>query len=199
MVRITSCTTLGASPWLGSSNSIRPGPPTSAREIDTICNSPPDMFSHSRGNRCAQRREDVAARVGSEGAKGRALARDRQIARGGERWKHPPVVRHPSDARACDLVCRQPRHVAAGEFDAAAAGRRQSEDRPQQRGLARAARSQQRDDLARAHVERNAEEHLRFAIERLDVAQAQHAIVPSAERRTQGLSRNSSGVPRAIT
>ena len=51
IVPITSCTTLGASPWLGSSKRTRPGPPASAREIETICNSPPDMFSHSLASR----------------------------------------------------------------------------------------------------------------------------------------------------
>jgi hypothetical protein len=48
---MTSCTTFGARPCDGSSNSTSPGAPTSAREIDTICNSPPDRFSHSRGSR----------------------------------------------------------------------------------------------------------------------------------------------------
>ena len=53
IVAITSCTTFGASPCEGSSNSTSPGAPTSAREIETICSSPPDRFSHSRGSRCA--------------------------------------------------------------------------------------------------------------------------------------------------
>ena len=48
IVFITSWTTFGARPWLGSSNSTSPGAPTSARAIATICISPPDRFSHSR-------------------------------------------------------------------------------------------------------------------------------------------------------
>ena len=48
---MTSATTFGANPWLGSSIRTRPGLPSSAREIATICSSPPDRFSHSRSSR----------------------------------------------------------------------------------------------------------------------------------------------------
>src|SRR3546814_881333 len=56
IVAITSCTTFGASPWEGSSSSTRPGEPSRAREIATICISPPDRFSLSRGMRCSDRK-----------------------------------------------------------------------------------------------------------------------------------------------
>jgi len=45
---MTSSTIFGASPWLGSSNSISPGEPSSARPMATICISPPDKVSASR-------------------------------------------------------------------------------------------------------------------------------------------------------
>ena len=63
----------GARPWLGSSNSTSPGEPSSAREIATICISPPDRFSHSRCMRYSSALKISKHSFSRPGAEARAL------------------------------------------------------------------------------------------------------------------------------
>ena len=107
MIASTSSTIFGASPWLGSSNRTRPGEPSSARAIATICISPPDRVSHSRAIRYSSGEKISQASLTRPGAEARALLRRcARFLRDRQRRAEPAVVRHPADAGAGDLVRR---------------------------------------------------------------------------------------------
>ena len=104
MTPSTSSTILGARPWLGSSNSTRPGAPSSARAIATICISPPDKRLGLARHQVLERREDVGHLGHRPGAEGGALLAERQVLGDRQRRAEAAVVRHPADAGAGDLV-----------------------------------------------------------------------------------------------
>src|SRR4029079_12433616 len=111
-----------------------------------------------------------------------------------------PVVGHPADAGAGDLVGRTAGYVMAVEPDRAAVRPRQAEDRAQHRGLACAIGTEQREHLCTRHRQRSAEQRLRLAIERIDrVDFEDHASRPRLERLTHSFCCSSCGVPRATT
>ena len=76
IVASTSDTIFGASPWLGSSNSTNPGEPRRAREIATICISPPERFSASRCIRSSIGEKMPKASLRLPGPEARALLGD---------------------------------------------------------------------------------------------------------------------------
>ena len=192
-------TIFGARPWLGSSNSTRPGAPSSARAIATICISPPDRFSHSRCIRYSSGAEDLAALLlaSRRGTRVRFLrdatgcAPPSASGRGAGR-------RAPSRCRARAISCVGARVTSRRRSGSSPRrGARQAEDRAQHRGLAGAVGAEQRHAPRRRRPQRDAEQRLRLAVERVDARRPSSIMLsaPRFERSTQGFARSSSGVP----
>ena len=129
IVFITSWTIFGARPWLGSSNSTRPGRADErARDRDHLHLAAREVLALAV-HQVLERAEDLEALALAPGAKPGLLARDREVARDRERREDAPVVGHPAEAAPGDLVRRRARDVGAVEADAAAPRRRQAERR----------------------------------------------------------------------
>jgi hypothetical protein len=79
--------------------------------------------------------EDLETLLLAPGLKARALARDGQVACDRERWEHTPIVGHPADAHAGDVMGGRTGHVLGVETDLPGACRGQAEDRAQRGGL----------------------------------------------------------------
>src|SRR3990167_9573797 len=106
---MTSSTILGARPWLGSSNSTRPGEPSSARPIATICISPPESVSASRAIRYFSA-EKISVTSDIDQARKRVVlmpsARFLATVRVGQRRRSSGT--QPIPARAVSCVARRP-------------------------------------------------------------------------------------------
>ncbi len=199
-MRITSCTTFGASPWLGSSKQHQ------SRSADQRARDRHHL-QFAAGHVLALSRQQVAQAPGRfrssrrsanarNGVRLRAIARLRAAVSDGNTRRSSGTQPMPARAISCvgnRVTSRPPNSTLP------APGRRQAEDRPQQRGLACAARAQQRDDFAGGprRAKRRTAPASRRSTSPCRVRSA--GCVPSAERRTHGLSRNSRGVPRAMT
>src|SRR5581483_9561720 len=118
------------------------------------------------------------------------------------------ALRRLRDPELHDLVRRVMGDVAAAEGDRALARMVQPVDRAQRRRLARAVRADERDDLAVAHLDRDALQRLDRAVVRLDVAHLEERRAVRAHAPTAALPRYASitrsfrwmscGVPSAI-
>src|SRR5512144_1841005 len=88
----------------------------------------------------------------------------------------------------------------AAEPDLARDAHARVADRAQRRGLAGAVGPEQRDHAAVRHLERDAAQHIRGAVRRIDAPQLEergHAGAPRYARITSGCSCISAGVPSA--
>ncbi len=83
------------------------------------------------------------------------------------------ALRDVADAAACVLRGRTGRDVGARQIDRARGRGNDADDRLQQRRLAGAVASKQRDDLVFVHGERCVAHDVALAVERVDVAQCQ--------------------------
>src|SRR5262249_34932996 len=135
-----------------------------------------------------------------------------------EAREEAPALRHLDDAGPDDLVGAGPGQVAAVEPDRSRPRREQVRDRVQEGRLARAVAAEQRDELARADLERHAPENLDAAVSGRQIPNLEqrrpapaHAVLPSRPARarrayrspgyagmTSGLSAIWEGVPSAI-
>src|SRR5262249_7326608 len=101
--------------------------------------------------------------------------------------------------QAGDRMGREIRDVTPGINDAAFTGARGAENGHHQRGLTRAVGSDQRDDLALAHVEGDAPQGHDFAVETLDTAHREARCAPSTRSSFPSArarpSRKITGVP----
>src|SRR3990167_7631270 len=106
---MSSSTILGARPWLGSSNSTRPGEPSSALPIATICISPPESVSASRAIRYFSA-EKISVTSDIDQARKRVVlmpsARFLATVRVGQRRRSSGT--QPIPARAVSCVARRP-------------------------------------------------------------------------------------------
>src|SRR5262245_28676643 len=165
MVPMTASRTSGASPCEGSSRSSSSGPVTRARAMASICCSPPERNRplRSRTSRSLGKRSSTASALQRESGRRAMLARRevREDAAG---------LRHQRDAQAGDLVCRSAREARALVEDLARPRRGQPGDRTHRRGLAGTVAAEQRDDLALAHVQGQAMEHVGETVVRVDGA-----------------------------
>ena len=150
-----SARSLRSSALSGSSSSSRCGAKTSARASATRCCWPPESW---RGKPVGQRAElDEAQRVADllvDLGLGRAahLERKGDVARHGEVRKQRIALEHHAEVA---LVRRQVLDRLAVQQDAAAGRRHEARDRHQHRGLARARRSEQRQELATRDAQRH--------------------------------------------
>src|SRR5262249_50974510 len=87
-----------------------------------------------------------------------------------------------TDARVADAMARPAGDVGAAKPDAAPGRSLHAGDGADQRGLAGAVRSHDGNDRAFLHVDADAVERLRIAVEDVDVAGAQHHPAASAPR-----------------
>ena len=116
-VRITSCTTFGARPWRRLVEQHQAGRAEQrARDRDHLHLAAGQVLALAV-HQVLERAEDLEALLLAPRAEARALARDGEVARHGERREDAPVVGHPADAGARDLVRRRARDVAAVEAD----------------------------------------------------------------------------------
>src|SRR5690606_23334199 len=93
------------------------------------------------------------------------------------------VLGHVAEPGTVDAERLQPVDALAGKHDLAAAAREQAHDRLHRRALARPVAAHQRDHLAVADLEVDAEQHLRAAVPRLQRANREqrraHAAAPA--------------------
>ena len=111
----------------------------------------------------------------------------RQVVSHRHTGKQTAPLRHIADPQACNIRGRQTGDVAPGKFDLARRGLEQTGQRLQQRGLAGAVATQQRHDLAFAHVKRRIVQDVAFAIKRIDALKAQQL------RALAGRTRHAAG------
>src|SRR5262245_27330173 len=121
----------------------------------------------------AELREEIEHARHGPSAVRLAAARDVEVFPDRELGEDPAVLGHEPDAGPRDLVWLLAGDVPAFPHDAAVPGRREPHHAAHGRGLAHAVASEQAHALAGADLERNAEEHLREAVERVDVLDGQ--------------------------
>ena len=85
-----------------------------------------------------------------------------------------PVLGNEADSEPGDLVRRAAYEVDALELDRAAPGREEADRGLQQRGLAHPVPAQERDRLAGAHLQRDAEENRRRSVAGVNVGELEH-------------------------
>src|SRR5262249_55390051 len=138
------------------------------------------------------------------GARARQHRADLEVLEHAQRRKYLPPFGDLPDAEVADRVRPQPQDLPPAEADASGAGSCDPGDRPDQRGLARAVRADDRDDLAPRHVHAHVGQRLRVAVievQSLDAEERAHTSVssPRYDSSTAGLRTISCGAPRAIT
>src|SRR5207253_8790314 len=100
----------------------------------------------------------------------RSTLRDVEILPDRQAGKDPTVFRKEADAGARDAVGLPARDVDAPERDAPRLRRREPHDRPHRGGLADTVAAEQAHALAGVDLDRDAEQHARQAVRRVDVA-----------------------------
>src|SRR5215510_1232916 len=105
-----------------------------------------------------------------------------------ERGKDAATLRHQAYAAPRDLVRGQARDVLAAEQNAAAARRREADDRADQRGLADAVAAEHRDDLAPADPQRDTLQDVAVAVVGVDVLDVKHRPSPDRSPPPRGRS-----------
>ena len=162
---------IGASPSDGSSTSRSLGLPTNARPIASICCSPPDNVlpscerrsprrgksRHTRSS-CRRRSAPLCQRVNSPSMRFSSTLRVAKMRRSSG-MKATPLRKMRSGDKPADRFAREP--------DGALRRAQPAHDRAQRRGLARAVAAEDADDLARVDLERDALEHRRVVIARM--------------------------------
>ena len=131
----------------------------------------------------------------------RALALgDGEVLARGEVGEDAARLGDQGDAALADLVGIQPGDVAALVENLALLRRREAGDAAQRRGLAGAVATEERDDLAFGHAQRQAVKDVAEAVVGVDAFdfEDQAATPPRYARRTSGFFWISSGVPSAI-
>ena len=105
--------------------------------------------------------------------RGRPVDRGREaeleVLADGEPWKNPAVLGNEAHPEAGDLVRRPSRQIHAVELDRPAPGFQEPHRGLHQRGLAHPVAAEERDRLAGAHLERDAEEDRRRPVAGVDV------------------------------
>ena len=142
---------IGASPRLSSSTMSSFGGTVSARPMASICCSPPESsparrsISRSSAGKYSQRARDVGVP---------ACGAEAQVLGDGQLEEQRSVLGDVREAGARDLVRGPVRHALPEHLDVAGDDRQQPRHRQQRRRLAGAVRSEQHDDLAAVHRER---------------------------------------------
>src|SRR5207245_10457186 len=112
-----------------------------------------------------------------------------------ESGKDPTIFRHEADAEPRDLVRGASREIDALELDRAAPGLEEPDQGLHQGRLAHAVAAQERDRLARAHLERDPEEDRRRSVPGVDVGYFQQASSPAAPDRLRSPADRSGSAP----
>ena len=105
-----------------------------------------------------------------------ALAGDHQIFLDRERGKDGARFLHEGESRPRDSMGLHPREILPVERHLAAARRRDAHDGAQGRGLPRAIAAQQRDNLARPRLQRDALKDMALAQIGLDIVNPQQGL-----------------------
>src|SRR5689334_16691906 len=159
----TSCTTSGASPWLGSSSSRTLGLRRRARLIASISCSPPESWRPLFVRRWARRGKSSKIRGMVKGP-GRSSG----------------TFRHIAEPRSGDAIGGEPADHRAKQLHHAPARRCQADQAAQGRRLAGAVAPEQGHDLAFMHLQRDAVQDVALAVEAVKVLglECVHAAVP---------------------
>src|SRR3954471_16376219 len=96
-------------------------------------------------------------------------AAEREVVGNGHAGEQAPALRHVSDAAPGDRRGGKPRDFLAGEGDRAGLGRRDADQRLEQRGLAGTVAAEQRDDLILGNVKRDRIDDVALAVKRVDL------------------------------
>ena len=110
-------------------------------------------------------------------------AAEREVVGDRHAGEQAPALRHVTDAAPRDRRGGKPRDLLAGEPDRAGLGRRDADQRFQQRGFARAVAAEQRDDLVFRHVERDRVEDVALAVEGVDLVDGEQRACTRRGRR----------------
>ena len=150
MIEKIVSTMSGASPIDGSSSRRSRGSPMSARPIASICCSPPERSPPSWLRRSA--RTGNSSKISSSIAlcvpPAVAERAHLEVLRDRHRGEDAAALGDVADAELDDAVRDERRTVDPVERDGAARGVVKPREHPQRRGLARAVRAEERDDLA---------------------------------------------------
>ena len=101
------------------------------------------------------------------------MGAEQKILTDGHERKQTASLRHLHDAEIHAPRGGHARELFALEEHPAVARRHQARDYAERRALARGIRADQREDAARRHVERDAEQRLEVAVERIDALKPQ--------------------------
>src|SRR5207247_1697641 len=112
------------------------------------------------GQELGERREDAL-----DGPARGTPARDREVLEDREVREDPPPLRHEADPAPRDLLGRPARHVGGPVGDPPVARRDDAGNRRERGRLARAVPAEERDELSREDVERDAVQHVALAVE----------------------------------
>jgi hypothetical protein len=157
------------------------GSSTIARAIASICCSPPRQGAAGLIAPLFQDREVGVDLLEQRLAAGRSHPRTvepgSQILEHGEQAEDPPLLGHPGDTEACEAVRRNALQIAPLERDPAAGAARHAHDGLERRRLADAVAPEQADDLAGAHLDRHAVQHVGFSVMGVDVLEDEHQVL----------------------
>ena len=200
MIAKICCTSSGARPSEGSSSSSRRGCAISARPIASICCSPPESVPAFWPRRSRSLGKSVSARSYALGSPRAAqVGAHLEILADGQVGEDPPPLRHLRDPARHAAIRALRRDVRALEPDPAGARLEQTAHGAQERRLPRAVRADQRDDLARLHLEVDRAQREDRAVgdrERLDAQQrglGAFMRAPLRRRRCPGTPRSRAG------
>ena len=197
--------TIGARPRLISSKRIRSGFDISARPIATICCWPPESAVEGCVAALAEHREEAVDRVQRPRALAAELAADEEVLLDRERAGRAAALPAPARCRASRSPARAGRRSARR---GSAPSRGSTRIRPtiafMQRRLAGAVGADQRQHLALAEVEGDAEQRLEIAVEGVEPGDVEDrpGIAPRSpcrSRRPPATRSPPSGRPRRFS